>query len=79
MALYFFHLCNGTDLLLDPEGRAVDGLAAVQAAALRDARSIISDDASSGRIRLEYRIEVQDAAGVLVHKIAFEDAVTITR
>lgn len=79
MALYFFHLRNGTDLLLDPDGREVDGLAAVQAAALRDARSIISDDASSGRIRLEYRIDVQDAAGVLVHKIAFEDAVTITR
>ena len=79
MALYFFHLRNGTDLLLDFDGREVDGIAAVQAAALKDARSIISDDVSNGRIRLEYRIDVQDAAGALVHKIAFEDAVTITR
>ena len=79
MALYFFHLRNGTDVLLDPDGREVDGIAAVQVAALRDARSIISDDASNGRIRLEYRIDVQDAAGLLVHKITFEDAVTITR
>ena len=43
-----------------------------------EARSIISQDALEGRIELGYRIDVQDAAGELVHSLRFTDAIKIT-
>ena len=79
MTLYFFHLSDGVDILLDPEGRELDSMAAIAAAALADARSIIGDDAFRGRIDLDPRIDVEDRDGKLVHRLEFEDAVEIVR
>ena len=79
MSLYFFHLRDGVDILLDPEGRELDSMAAIAAAALADARSIIGDDAFRGRIDLDQRIDVEDTDGKLVHRLEFEDAVEIVR
>lgn len=77
MALYFFHLCDGADVLLDPEGRELDP-AAIVSAALAEARAMIAADALQGHIRLDQQIEVRDSVGELVHRIAFEDAITVT-
>lgn len=77
MSLYFFHLRDGTDLLLDPEGRELDGERAIVRAALTEARSIIGDDALSGRIDLDQHIDVEDAERKLVHRLCFSDAVEI--
>jgi hypothetical protein len=76
MARFFFHLVDGEDVLLDPEGVEIarDDIAA---SALRQARSLISSDARDGEIQLSYRIEVKDGVGEIVHVLAFEDAVTI--
>lgn len=77
MQTYYFHLRDGTDVLLDPDGRVLPSLSAVAAAALFEARAIIADDAKSGKIILAQSIEVEDTSGELVHKIAFADAVQI--
>ena len=78
MTLYFFHLRDGEDILLDPEGTRLDGAAAIAKTALVAARSLISDDALNGHISLHYRIDVEDEAGDVVHSLAFNDAVTVT-
>jgi hypothetical protein len=77
MATYYFHLCDGTDVLLDPDGRELDGRS-VPAAALTEARAIIAADAQGGHIRLDQRIEVLDSAGATIHRLSFEDAVSVT-
>jgi hypothetical protein len=77
MALYYFHLCDGVDVLLDAEGRELAS-EMIPAAALAEARAIIAADAREGHIVLDQNIEVRDAAGATVHSIAFEDAVRVT-
>lgn len=77
MALYFFHLCDGQDILIDPEGREISDISLIAGMALKEARAIIGHEAVSGSIKLHRRIEVFDEAGVMVHRLAFQDAVTI--
>lgn len=76
MTIYFFHLCNGADVLLDPDGRELE-VGDVATAAMAEARAIVSADARAGHINLNQRIDVEDAAGVLIHRLAFADAVQI--
>lgn len=78
MAIYYFHLCDGIDILLDPDGRELDG-GLVASSALAEARAIIAADAKAGHIFLDQMIEVHDAGGTVVHRVAFEDAVQVTR
>ena len=78
MARYFFHLRDGADALVDPEGRELEP-DQVEAAALSEARAMIAADALAGRIDLKQRIEVKDSAGKVVHRIDFEDAVKVER
>lgn len=77
--LYYFHLRDGQDVLLDPDGRDLPSLQAVHAATLREAREIIGHDARDGRIKLSYHIAVEDADGRVIHHLEFEDAVTVVR
>jgi hypothetical protein len=76
---YYFHLRNGSDVLLDPEGQLLADLKAVIASALREARALIGADAIHGKIELGPRIDVEDEHGVIVHSLQFEDAVQIAR
>ncbi len=77
MALYYFHLCDGADALIDPDGREIADISLIAALALTDARAIIGDDAAGGSIKLGQHIDVLDEAGMLVHRLAFRDAVSI--
>ena len=77
MVQYFFHLRDGTDILLDPDGRNLDGPQAIRAAAIREARSIISHDVLAGTIMLNRHIDVEDWAGEIVERVCFGDAVDI--
>jgi uncharacterized protein DUF6894 len=79
MQTFYFHLRDGADILLDPEGRQLAGLDAVIGAALLEARSILGADALDGKIALEQRIDVEDDLGVIIHTLHFEDAVQVTR
>jgi hypothetical protein len=76
VARYFFHLCNGGDDLMDPDGREIGNRADVAAVALKEARSCISQDVLEGRIDLHQWIEVHNAAGKIIHRLAFGDAVS---
>ena len=78
MPLYYFHLRDGVDVLLDPEGTFLQGQVAIKATALAAARSLISDDALSGHIGLQHHIDVEDEMGKVVHCLDFNDAVKIT-
>jgi uncharacterized protein DUF6894 len=77
MAIYYFHLCDGTDILLDPDGRELDSTL-VASAATAEARAIIAADAAAGHIDLTHRIEVHDASREVVFCVEFEDAVQVT-
>ena len=78
MPIYFFHLCDGADEILDAEGREIADDSSIEAAALKEARAIISHDALTGKIRLNQRIEVRDEAGDVVHRLQFKEAVTVS-
>ena len=78
MALYYFHLSDGHQALIDPEGREVEDPSLIAPLALREARAMISQDALGGRINLGQYIEVRGADGKLVCQLAFRDAVTIS-
>ena len=78
MPLYFFHLRDGQDILLDPDGTVLDGHDAITQTALDAARSLISHDALDGHISLHQHVDVEDEAGVIVHSLALNDAVRIT-
>ena len=78
MAQYFFHLSDGHEVVIDPEGQSIDDPAEVAVHALKEARAMISQDALGGRIVLNQYIEVRDEAGKLVHQLSFRDAVTIS-
>lgn len=79
MARYYFHLRDGIDVLLDEEGRELADDRAIAPAALIEVRSIISDDAREGRIRLDQRIDVENGARAIVYSLAFKDAVEIVQ
>lgn len=72
VSLLFFHLRDGHDILLDPEGRELDGGEATVAAALAEARAIISNDAMAGCINLN-----QDEHKNIVHCLRFDDAIQL--
>lgn len=77
MLRYYFHLRDGEDVLLDPEGMELDGPESIEAQALFEARSILSHDVMKGRITLNQRIDVEDANQTVVHSLAFSDALEI--
>ncbi|HSQ99778.1 MAG TPA: hypothetical protein VLM36_07665 [Sphingomicrobium sp.] len=77
MPLYFFHLRDGKDTLIDEEGMDLAGFDEAKAAALRQARDIISHEARLGRIDLGQRIDVVDAAGATIYSLRFADAVDV--
>jgi hypothetical protein len=78
MPVYYFHLRDGDDILLDPDGRALEGPEAIAHCALTEARALISDEARLGHIRLDQRIDVEDAEGRLMHRLPFDQAVEIS-
>jgi hypothetical protein len=76
MPLYFMHLRNSTDEVLDPDGVLMSE-DAVPGAALLAARDCMAHDLLSGRLELNYRIDVHNEAGEIVHTLQFADAVEI--
>ena len=77
MALFYFHLRDGVDVLLDPEGMELADMDRVRRQALISARSIMSAEALEGRLSFDMRIDVEDTAGAIVLRLPFQDAVTI--
>ena len=77
MPLFYFHLRDHTESVLDPEGVELPDLAAVSQKALTHARELISHDAKAGLIDMRFRIDAEDEGGNIVHSVPFEQALTI--
>ena len=78
MPLYYFHLRDGDDILLDPDGRELEGPGAIALCALIEARALLGEEVRSGRIRLDQRIDVEDVDGAVVHSLPFTEAIEIS-
>ncbi|HWU74292.1 MAG TPA: hypothetical protein VN137_12475 [Sphingomonas sp.] len=74
---YYFHLRDGAERLLDPQGSDIEDPAQLERMALKEARAVISQEALEGEINLQQRIEIEDETGRLVHSLSFADAVRI--
>jgi hypothetical protein len=77
MAVYFFHLRDGADVLVDPDGRDLEDPDAIRAVALKEARALISAEVLEGRVDLSLRLDVEDGDHALVHRLVFADAIEI--
>jgi hypothetical protein len=74
MARFFFHLRDGSDILLDPEGIELPDLAAVRKAALVTARDMLSHGIKEGVLDTHFRVEVEDEAGAVLYRLPFSSA-----
>lgn len=77
MVRYFFHLRDGVDVALDPEGIELPSFEAAQKKALEAARDSLSHDIRDGRIDVRLRIDVENGAGAVLHSQPFQDAFEI--
>ena len=78
MPLYYLHLRDGTDQILDPEGLELNGMEAVRKAVLRGARDTISHDViADGIVDFRFRIDAENEAGEIVYSLPFTDAVSV--
>ncbi|HEX9946655.1 MAG TPA: hypothetical protein VGA98_03865 [Allosphingosinicella sp.] len=74
---YFFHLRESGDYVVDEEGRELPDIAAVEAAARLNARSVLAGEAMTGKLPLAAIIEVRDEQGQPVLDLPFRDAVIL--
>ena len=77
MTIYYFHLRDGDDVLLDPEGIELPNNDAIVARALSEARHLMSEDVLTGVLDLAQRIDVEDEDGQVVHRLWLGDALAI--
>ena len=77
MPKYFMNLRDGTEELLDPEGTEYASLDALRTAVLATVRDLMSGDMVKGLIDFRFRIDAEDADGVIVYTLPFRHAVNI--
>lgn len=73
MQHYFFHLHNGHGFTPDPTGRYFWTLEDARNEALRDIRSIVSDEAREGLLDLRGRIDIA-VDETVIQTISFPEA-----
>ena len=77
MTRYFMNLRDGTEELLDPEGCEYASLDALRGAVLNTVRDLMSGDVRRGLLDFRFRIDAEDADGVIVYTLPFVHAVSI--
>jgi len=77
VAIYYMHLRNSTDELLDSEGIDLRDMDAVRKSVMNAARDILSGDLRNGLVDLRYRIDAEDELGKIVYTLAFKHAFSI--
>jgi hypothetical protein len=77
MPVFLFHLRDGVDRTLDPEGMELPDMDAAKREALRAARDVTAHEAIGGKLDLNLRIDVEDENGTIVYSLAFRDAFEI--
>ncbi|MEG3085661.1 hypothetical protein U1707_18635 [Sphingomonas sp. PB2P12] len=78
MSRYFFNLHERGRVLIDSEGVEMPNAYAARANAVHEARQIMADEVSHGRLCLACHIEVQDEARNAVLVVAFADAIIVS-
>ena len=76
MPRYFFDLHNDIDSV-DPEGKEMSGIDDAKRQALIEARTMLAESGSNGRINLNHFVQVRDDKGNVVHRVYFAEAVEI--
>jgi len=76
MPRYYFDLHNDMDAV-DHEGKELAGIEQATRQALVEARAMLEDSAGHGRINLNHFIQVRDESGKVVHRLHFDEVVTI--
>ena len=76
MPRYFFHLYNDV-ISMDEEGLELPDLDAAHANGIKEAREMMVDSVSEGRINFSHRIDIADESGAVVDSVVFAEAVTI--
>ena len=74
---FYLQLRNHAGETLDPDGTECFDNDALRNVVLLNARDVIAADAKRGVIDLSYRIDAEDASGVLAHSLSFADAVKV--
>jgi hypothetical protein len=77
MTKYFMNLRDGTEELLDPEGIEYSSLDAMREAVLVTVRDLMCGDMVRGVLDFRFRIDAEDAEGVIVYTLPFKHAVNI--
>lgn len=77
MPRYYFDLKNDVDAK-DEEGRDLPDLGAARAAAIAEARELMTESVLTGHLDLNHRIEVRDENGGVVLVMHFGEAVEVT-
>ena len=76
MPLYFFHIKEGDEVLLDEEGLDHPDLGAARAEAIEGIRQIVGEAVMSGSpLRLDREMQVDDDAGHTLLKFMFREVV----
>ena len=78
MARYYLHLRDGTDELLDEEGREFPDMEALRKAVLDGARDVMASELKSGGVvDLRYRIDAEKEDGEIVYSLPFRHAMNV--
>lgn len=76
MPRYFFHLYN--DIVVpDEEGRELADFAAARRNATKEARQMMTETITQGRINFSHRIDIADSGGKVLGSVTFGEAVTV--
>jgi hypothetical protein len=71
------HLRDGSDEMLDPEGKEFANLDELRAAELFNARDLMAADLRNGVLDFRFRIDAEDEQGTLVYTLPFGSALSI--
>ena len=77
MPLYFLHLRDGTEELLDEEGVEYATLDLMRKAVMETVRDLMKGDLDRGVLDLRFRVDAEDAAGMVIYTLPFRHAVSI--
>ncbi|MES2755255.1 MAG: hypothetical protein V4659_11365 [Pseudomonadota bacterium] len=77
MPRYFLHLRDHVEEIRDPDGIEFADLETLKSAVVREARDVMCGDLRNGIIDLRYRIDAENAAGVMVYSLPFSAAVSV--
>jgi hypothetical protein len=77
MARYFMHLRDGTEELIDPDGVEYASMDLLRKSVMVAVRDLMSGDIVRGVMDLRFRIDAEDADGVIVYTLPFKHAVNI--